>query len=200
MAEEQATRVRLECMTVGHADEVWHLERVGDDVILFDAKGTEEVRFPARAAVRRIQFPTFLGLFPLDIFIAGRNRRDLWFKCPPETKKAVKAFIKNCVGADPKGAVAHARSEAMRDLVLGILALVVGIGVTAASIAFAGSAGVYVVTVGLIAVGVVGVARGYAGLIRAAALAVQVRAQETPATAAPPKPAEPNAAPDPARM
>jgi hypothetical protein len=182
-------------MTVGHADEVWHLERIGDDVVLYDAKGVEEVRFPARAAVRRIQFPYLLGLFPLDIFIAGRNRRDLWFKCPPETKKAVKAFIKSCIGADPKGAVAHARAESIRDLVLGVLALVVGIGVTVASIAYGGAGGVYVVTTGLIAVGVVGVIKGYTGLIRAAALAVQVRGQEAQPNAAPAKPTEPGAPP-----
>lgn len=87
MGTAKVKRVRLTCTSSGHEGEEWLLERIKDEVQLWDGQGYEEVTFPAPAAPLRIKFETD------SISITGGDGDELQFDAPPEKMELLRTFV-----------------------------------------------------------------------------------------------------------
>jgi len=125
-----------------------------DEVVLRDGEDEVLTSFPAAEANQVIRLPNIID--NANIVIG----EDLAFEPKPEAVRAVRELIDDCLHANPEAASAAMRRKGIRDLIIGSVAFLLGIGITVWTFVSAPPGGTYYVMTGLIVVGIFEIIRG----------------------------------------
>ena len=143
-----------------------YLEASSDSMTLTDADGNDLLTFPIEEAITRFHFPSFWSSSFLKI---DSEDKDLpyFFHPKKEAVERVRQLIDRSLQTHPEKVIATMRSKGLINLIVGAACLVLGIGITFASLAWAPPNGRFYIMTGLIGVGTLAIGRGAYWILRA---------------------------------
>lgn len=157
----------MKCCHVKHKGEIWHLDLGGEGAAVRDPAGNVRAEFTPEEAAGSFKLPSFsesIKQFRLPV-----DGQEWYFDVDKDGLRQIKAFMDAAVVAAGPGAINALRTAALRDLVLGVLVTLGGIGLTVFGYMKAANdpqGGKYYVTYGLVIAGLVMVGRGIVNLSR----------------------------------
>jgi hypothetical protein len=155
-----------------HEGQIWQLQRTAAGFDLCDDAGEIVTAIPAAEAGYRFRFPSFWASVTF-LEVQTPEGGTFYFKPEKATVAAVREQVEEALGVDPAGAAQALRRKALPALGGGLLAMVVGGGLTAYTYMQAAAqqgGGRYFVMTGLIGVGLFATCRELMWYARAARL------------------------------
>ncbi len=159
--------IQMRCCHLQHKGETWTMELGEEHAEIRDATGTVRCEFSRQEAAEQFLLPSFSQ--SIKQFRAPVSGQLWYFDVPRDDLKRIKAYVDQSVVSAGPQAVRSVRNRALRDLLIGVGGLAVGIALTVASFLHAAqnpNAGEYVVTYGLMLFGLVMIGKGVYGHVR----------------------------------
>jgi hypothetical protein len=164
--EELIVKLDLRCCHRKHEGEVWTLVLQNDYAEVLDEEGEVRAKYERGDTPEHLLLPSFSE--SIKQFRAQIDGEMWYFDAAKRDLAEIKTYLDESVVAAGPEAVRAIRNRALRDLLIGIAAVVVGIGVTVASYLAAENAedGRFYVTYGAVIFGLVMVGKGIWGFVQ----------------------------------
>jgi len=159
--------LHMQCCHLNHKQEVWTLDLSDDGALIRDAGGNVRAQFTRDQAAGQFLLPSFSE--SVKQFRAPVDGELWYFNVARGDLKQIKAFIDQAVVAAGPEAVGAVRNRSIRDALIGIGGVGLGVALTVSSYLHASQdpqGGGYVVTWGLVLFGLVMIGKGVYGFLR----------------------------------
>jgi hypothetical protein len=156
--------IDLICVNKALRGQCWELDLDGEQAVFLNTDGDVVAEVGPEQALALFQMPSFSE----SIKYFGLRTEDgiLQFEVSKEALKQIKLFVNRTIASAGPEAVAAVRNKAIRDTVIGIAAVVGGLGVTAygyLAAAMSPGGGKYTVFWGIVLLGVIMIGKGIYG-------------------------------------
>lgn len=159
--------VQMTCCHLKHKNEVWTLDLNDDGAQILDASGDVRAQFTRDQAAGQFLLPSFSE--SVKQFRAPIDGELWYFNVARDDLKQIKAYIDQAVVAAGPEAVSAVRNRAIRDALIGVGGVGLGVALSVGSYLHAAEdpqGGEYVVTWGLVLFGLVMIGKGIYGFLR----------------------------------
>ena len=153
-----------------------YLDASPDSMTLTDSDGNELLTYPIEEAITRIHFPSFWSTSFLKID-SDHKDQPFFFHPKKEAVERVRQLLDRSLVTHPEKVLATMRSKGLISLMVGAGCLVLGVGLTVVSFAWAPENGRFYIMTGLIIFGTFALGRGAYWILKAARLAPMVNSK-----------------------
>jgi hypothetical protein len=163
--------ISMRCCHLQHKGETWTLDLRDEQAQIRDAAGKVRGEYPRTEVNDLFLMPSFSE--SIKQFRAAIDGEMWFFDVAKDDLKQIKAYLNQSLASGGIDAMLPVRNRGFRDLLIGLAAIVVGVGVTVASYLNAAQkpeGGEYSIVYGAVLFGIIMFGKGIYGLVRYQAL------------------------------